>query len=436
MDSQVNTPQTEHAASATTDLLPESAPLRSRTVRRVLVFALLLAVLIIIVGMYNRHREKALLAQNVYHDAVPVVVAGQPALGAPVDTFALPGNVTAWSDAPVYARTSGYLVKWHYDIGSRVKKGALLAQIASPEVDQQVAQAEADLATAQATARNASMQAERYKGLVTADAVTRQDTDTYTNLAASTSSAVLSSRANLARLKQLQSFEKIYAPFDGVVTARNIETGQLVTEGSASELFHVQALGKLRVYTNVPEIYSAGIHLGEKVNLGFVEYPGKYVEGTIVRTSQVIDPANRTLLVEIDIDNSKGEWKPGSLAQVYFKEKVAMQTYILPVSALIFRNENVQVATVVNGNAVHLKQVIIGKDNGATVQIIAGLTANDLVIQDPPDYLIENARIRVSSIVKPHAQMDGAEKQGSPSMPVNDRASLKGEAKPSGKGGK
>ena len=239
--------------------------------------------------------------------------------GAPTDSFQLPGNVTAWSDAPIYARTSGYVTKWYYDIGARVKKGALLAEISTPELDQQLAQAEADLVTAQANAGNAKIQAERYKDLVASDAVSKQDTDTFVTQAASTASAVASAQANVERLKQLQSFEKLYAPFDGVITSRNIDTGQLINEGAANELFHLQALSTLRVYTNVPEVYTAAIKRGQKVALTFPQYPGRTIEGTYVRTADAIDPSNRTLLVEIDVDNRKGELMPGSLAQVHFK---------------------------------------------------------------------------------------------------------------------
>jgi RND family efflux transporter MFP subunit len=369
--------------------------LSRRRVTRTLITLLLAAAAIVAAGIYTRHRAQAQLVEKTHEDAAASVTVAHAFSGSAVDTFTLPGNVTAWSDAPVYARTSGYLIRWHYDIGARVKKGALLAEISAPEVDQQVAQAAADLATAQATARNASMQAERYNGLITAEAVTRQDADTYTNLANSTSSAVRSAQANLARLKQLQSFERVYAPFDGVVTARNIDNGQLVAEGPANELFHIQTVDKLRVYTNIPEEYSAGIRVGQSVSMTLAEYPGKAYQGTITRTSQVIDPASRTLLVEIDVPNPKGELKPGALAQIHFKEPHAIPTYILPVSAVIFRGDGTQVATVKSGGKVHLQQVMIGQDNGATVQVLAGIGPDDAVIQDPPDSLIEGTKVRI-----------------------------------------
>jgi RND family efflux transporter MFP subunit len=325
------------------------------------------------------------------------VIALPPQPGAPVDTFVLPGNVGAFTDAPIYARTSGYLTKWYYDIGARVKKGALLADIATPELDQQLAQAEADLSTSQANANNARTQSERYQDLVKSDAVSKQDTDTFINQAASTLAAVRSAQANVQRLKELQGFEKVYAPFDGVVTARGTDIGQLVNQGSGSELFHMQALQTLRVYTNVPEVYTPNIKRGEKIELGFPEHPAKMYQGTLVRTADSIDPTNRTLLVEIDVDNRKGELMPGSLAQVHFKTKSVGQTFIVPASALIFRHEGLRIATVVNTNVVHLVPIVIGQDNGATVEVISGLNGSERVIQDPPDSLIEGEKLYVES---------------------------------------
>ena len=279
---------------------------------------LIAIVALAVYGIWKRHHNDEVLADTTQRLSAPSVIAIPPQPGAPVDTFILPGNVSAYTDSPIYARTSGYLTKWYYDIGARVKKGALLAEIAAPEVDQQLAQAEADLITSQANAGNAKTQADRYKGLVTSDAVSQQDTDTFVTQAASTSSAVHSAQANVQRLKELQGFEKVYAPFDGVVTARGVDIGQLINEGAANELFHLQALETLRVYTNVPQVYTGAIRLGEKIDLDFPEHPGRLFQGKVVRTAKAIDPVNRTLLVEIDVDNRKGELMPGSLAQVHF----------------------------------------------------------------------------------------------------------------------
>ena len=356
---------------------------------------LIAIVALAVYGISKRRHNDEVLADTTQRLSAPSVIAIPPQPGAPVDTFVLPGNVSAYTDSPIYARTSGYLTKWYYDIGARVKKGALLAEISTPELDEQVRQAEADMVTAQTNAGNAKKQAERYTGLVTSDAVSRQDTETFQTQAASTSSAVNSAQANVARLKQMQAFEKVYAPFDGVVTARGIDNGQLISEGTGTELFHVQALQTLRVYTNVPEVFTASVKRGQKVQLTFPQYPNRNFEGTLVRTADAIDPTNRTLLVEIDIDNRKGELMPGSLAQVHFKTQAVGQTFIVPSAALIFRRDGLRIGTVVNGSFAHLAPITIGQDNGATVEVISGLNANDMVIQDPPDSLIEGEKLYV-----------------------------------------
>jgi RND family efflux transporter MFP subunit len=202
------------------------------------------------------------------------------------------------------------------------------------------------------------------------------------------------------RVKELQSFEKVYAPFDGVVTARNIDTGQLITEGSANELFHLQSIQTLRVYSNLPQIYSGSVKRGEKIDLTFAEHAGKTYQGTLVRTADAIDPVSRTLLVEVDVDNRAGELLPGSLAQVHFKTPAAGSTFIVPAAALIFRREGLRLGTVVDsaqGPLAHLVPVVIGEDDGANVQIVSGLNGGEKVIQDPPDSLIEGEKVHVQT---------------------------------------
>ena len=348
-------------------------------------------------GILRRHQAESVLATTTNEQAAPTVIVAAPKPGAPMASFVLPGNVTAFTDSPIYARTSGYLTRWYFDIGAKVKKGALLAEIATPEVDQQLIQAQADIVTAQATANNARIQAERYTGLVQSNAVSRQDTDTFVNQAAATASAVKSAQANVERLRELQSFQKVYAPFDGVVTARNIDTGQLIDPGAGKELFRLQAIQTLRVYANLPQAYSGNVKRGEKIDLSFAEHAGKIYQGTLVRTADAIDPISRTLLVEIDVNNSAGDLLPGSLAQVRFKTPTAAPAFIIPAAALIFRKEGLRVGVVVNGNIAHLVPVVIGEDDGASVQIITGLGPGDKVIQDPPDSLIDGEKIQVVS---------------------------------------
>ncbi len=376
---------------------PEQAAISPRKALVGVAVVVVIAAVLAGYGILRRIHADHALVERTNLLAAPTVIVATPKAGAPVDSFVLPGNVTSYTDSPIYARTSGYLTKWFFDIGAKVKKGALLAEIATPEVDQQLAQSEADLNTAQANANNARIQAERYTGLVQSDAVSRQDTDTYVNQAASTAAQVRSAQANVARLRQLQSFEKVYAPFDGVITARNIDTGQLIDPGAGKELFHLQALQTLRVYINLPQIYSSNVKPGAKIDLTFAERAGKIYQGTLVRTSDAIDPASRTLLVEIDVDNHAGELLPGSLAQVHFKTPSAGPTLIVPAATLIFRKEGLCVGVVVNGNTAHLVPVVIGEDDGANVQIVTGLSIGDHVIQDPPDSLIEGEKVQVAS---------------------------------------
>ncbi len=361
------------------------------------VFAVFL--ILAFIGILHRKHTGTVLAERTDQQAPPTVGIAPAAAGAPTDNFVLPGNVTAFTDSPIYARTDGYLLHWYYDIGAHVKKGALLAEIATPELDQQLRQAEFDLATAEATANNAGIQAKRYSDLVKSQAVSQQDTDTFVNQAASTSASVRSAQANVQRLKALQSFEKVYAPFDGVVTARNIDTGQLINSGASVELFHMQALSVLRVYTNVPQLYSQSVKRGDKIALTFPEYPGKTFWGTLVRTADAIDPVSRTLLVEVDVNNTRDQLMPGALAQVHFKVAPVTTTFIVPAAALIFRKEGLQVGTVVKNNkgetVAQLVPIKIGEDDGATVQVVYGLTAGDQIIQDPPDSLIDGERVTV-----------------------------------------
>ncbi|HEX8711577.1 MAG TPA: efflux RND transporter periplasmic adaptor subunit [Terracidiphilus sp.] len=377
-------------------------PVSPRTAITVLVILLIAAVVLAAVGILHRTHQDRVLAAQTRELAAPTVDVALPRPGAPTDSFVLPGNVAAYTDSPIYARTGGYLTRWYYDIGAHVQKGALLADISAPEVDQQLAQAEADLVTAQTNARNAKVQADRYSDLVKSNAVSRLDTDTFVTQAAATASAVRSAQANVDRLRAMQEFEKVYAPFSGVITARNVDTGQLINAGAGTspgtELFHMQAIQTLRVYTNVPQLYSGTVRRGMKIPLTFPQFPGKTFEGTLVRTADAIDPASRTLLVEIDVDNRDGKLLPGALAQVHFHTTPTAATFIIPTPALIFRREGLRVATVLSGprgEVAHLAPVVVGEDDGATVQIVSGLNANDRVIQDPPDSLIEGQRVTV-----------------------------------------
>jgi RND family efflux transporter MFP subunit len=392
-------PATNHEAA------PEGDPLSPRRALFGVGIVLLVLFVLAVIGILGRVHAGHALAARTNSLAAPTVSVAPAKPGASAEALVLPGNVTAFTDSPIYARTDGYLDRWYFDIGSKVTKGQLLAVISTPELDKQVLQAESDLATAQANANNARTQADRYSGLVKSDAVSQQDTDTFVNQAAATASTVRSARANLQRLLELQSFEKVYAPFDGVVTAREVDTGQLISSGSGqsagTELFHMQALQTLRVYTNVPQLFSQTMKRGAKVELTFPEYPGKSFQGTLVRTADAIDPVSRTLLVELDVDNHAGQLMPGAQAQVHFKTTSAIPTFNVPASALIFRrNADIELAILIDssdGTVAHLIPVKIGEDDGATVQIVSGLSPDDKVIQDPPDSLIDGEKVTLES---------------------------------------
>jgi len=396
MSTEPNSPAKPEASHHDHESAPDQKPIKgSHAVTAAIVFVAILVVLGI-VGILPRMHASDKLRDHTNEMAAPSVIALAPKPGQPIQSLVLPGNVTAYTDSPIFARTSGYLSHWYFDIGAHVTKGALLAEISSPEIDQQLAQAEADVNTAKANANNARIQADRYKDLVKTNAVSQQDTDTYVNQASSTAAQVKSAEANVQHYKELTAFEKVYAPFDGVVTARNIDTGQLVNSGAGTELFRVQAVNTLRVYTNLPGIYSASVKKGEIIDLTFAEHPNQTFHGKLVRTADAIDPASRTLLVEIDVDNRDGKLLAGTLAQVHFKVNPVGNAFILPVSAIIFRNEGLRVGVVKNG-AAQLVPITIGQDDGRTVQVITGISKDDQIIQDPPDSLIDGEKVHVLS---------------------------------------
>ncbi len=354
-------------------------------------------------GIIGRIHARTSVADNTNALAAPTVVANVPVKGAPQQEVVLPGNLQAYVDSPIYARTNGYLRKWYFDIGAHVKKGELLAEIESPEVDQELAQAQADLATAEVNAKNAATQSTRYQDLLKTDSVSKFDTDNFITQAAAGNTAVKAAQANVDRLQHLVSFEKIYVPFDGVVTARNIDIGQLINSGAGAasgatgELFHVADAHVLRVYLNIPQIFTQGLKPGMIADLTFHEFPARKFTGKLVRTSRQIDPVSRTLLVEFDVDNRTGELFPGAYAEVHFKASANAPSYIIPVSALMFRSEGLRVATVSDDNKAKLVPVVLGRDDGGTVQVVNGLDENSRVIQDPPDSLIDGEVVQVTN---------------------------------------
>jgi RND family efflux transporter MFP subunit len=347
-------------------------------------------------GIAGRARALADVTRETEHLAVTNVAVVRPTRGASQQEIALPGNAQPLAEAPILARTDGYIHKWYVDIGARVKTGQLLAEIDTPEVDQQLAQARADLALSEANMRLAETTARRYDGLMQTDSVSRQDYDNAKGTLEARRATVESARFNVKRLVQLTGFKQIRAPFDGVITARNIDVGALVTAGTnGKELFHIASTKKLRVFVNVPQVYSPQTTPGLAADLTFQQYPGRRFTGTLVRSSESIDQASRTLLVEIDVENPSGELLPGSYVQAHLKLAASQATVRVPVNALLFRSEGAQVATVDHDNKVRLQKVNIQRDLGTELEVASGLSGDEQVIVNPPDSIAEGQTVRI-----------------------------------------
>jgi RND family efflux transporter MFP subunit len=372
---------------------------RRRTAILVAAAALALLALVIYSGIHSRAVAEARLEQQTEQAAIPTVDVVFPREGAPTQEIVLPGNTQAFSDSPIYARTSGYLKRWYFDIGAHVQKGQLLAEIETPEVDQQLQQAQADQDTAQANLNIAKITASRWQDLVSTGSVSQQETDQAVSNLSAVKAAAESSAANVRRLEQLQSFEKVYAPFDGIITARNTDIGALIDAGANSqprELFHIAAIRTLRLYVAVPEVYSRAARAGAQAMLTLDEFPGQTFHGTLVRNANSIDIASRTLLVEVDVDNPTGQLLPGAYVFVHLKLPDETRSVTIPSNALIFRKEGLQVGLVRDGKA-ELVPVKISRDYGNSVEIVSGLQPTDAVIVDPSDSLVAGMPVRMSN---------------------------------------
>jgi RND family efflux transporter MFP subunit len=354
--------------------------------------------IVIVFGIISRVAAANKLVQTTDQAAIASVNVVHPQPSTRAQELVLPGNTQAFIDSPIYARTNGYLKHWYVDIGARVRQGQLLAEIETPELDQQLRQARAELATAQANMNLSGITAERDENLLKTHSVSTQERDNAVNGNAANKAMVESNQANVARLEQLQSFEKVYAPFDGVITARSTDIGALIDAGANApkELFHIASISKLRVYVSVPEVYSRAAVSGASAQLTLDEYPGEKFRGTIVRNSDAIDAISRTLLVEVDVDNGSGRLKPGAYAQVHLQIPTSTQSLIVPSNALIFRREGLQVALVRDGKA-QLVQITPGHDYGDTMEVLAGLEPQDQVILSPSDSLISGTPVRVGN---------------------------------------
>ena len=372
--------------------------IRTLKVLLIVVVVVLIAGTVVFRGIHSRIDAAAVIREKTLEQAIPSVSAIHPKRGELREEISLPGNIQAFVDAPVYARTSGYLKKWYTDIGTRVKTGELLAEIDSPEVDQQLAQAKAQLGTAQANLKLAEITMNRDLGMMK-DAIPKQDVDNAVGAYEADKATVESQAANVKHLEQLVAFEKVFAPFDGLITARNTDVGQLVNAGNggvAQELFRISSTDKLRIFVSVPQAYSQAAVPGVGADLTLIEAPGRHYAGKVARNTGMIDPTTRTLLTEVDIENKSGQLMPGAYAEVHLKLPAATAALVVPVTALIFRAEGLQVAVVRNGKA-ELVHVTQGRDYGTEVEITSGITAQDLVIINTPDSLTSGATVRVEA---------------------------------------
>ena len=408
MESYFMLPQTEDRRQTGEQSLPlniaEQTAKRPRKHWLALLIALIVLSALLISGIWSRVRARAVLNTETAQAALPAVSVVSPKRTTPADEVILPGNVQPYISSPIYARTNGYLRKWYFDIGARIKKGQLLAVIETPEVDQQLQQARSNLLTAQANLELASVTKTRYQGLLKSNAVSQQDVDNAVGTYNANKAIVEADKAAVEQYSALVSFEKVYAPFDGVITARNTDIGDLINSGSSSnvktDLFHIAQPGKLRVYVNVPEEYSQGIATGMTADLTLAEFPDRRFQGKVVRTADAINVTTRTLLIEVDVDNPAGTLLTGSYAEVHLAVPTQISTFLIPVNTLLFRTEGLRVGVVKEGKVV-LTAVTPGHDFGDQIEVVSGLKTDDQVIVNPPDSIVFGQEVQIVKATLP-----------------------------------
>jgi multidrug efflux system membrane fusion protein len=350
-----------------------------------------------VIGIASRFSERRALADETEALSVTTVAIVHPKAEPPQEELVLPSTLQAYTESPIYARTNGYLNNWHRDIGSRVHQGELLADIETPEIDQELLQARAARDQSNAQLEIAKTSAKRWETLQKMDAVAQQETDERSSSYTQAQANLAAADANVRRLQQLESFKHIYAPFSGVITRRNVDIGALINAGNNGpnqQLFNIARTDPIRVYVNVPEIYAPSVRAGVRASIELSSIAGRIFSGNVVRTADAIDPTSRTLLAEIDVPNPKGELLPGAYAQVHFGLKIPVQRLTVPVNALLFRAEGTR-AAVVNAGKIQLKPIVIGRDYGREVEVVSGLNLNDPVVLNPPDSLEEGQSVSV-----------------------------------------
>ena len=378
--------------------LPSSpGPISDARLRQYAWIALAVAIALAVWGIVARVSARNALSRATAAAAATAVVTVKPAVAPGAEALILPGSLQAYYEAPIYARTNGYLRAWHTEIGTPVKKGQLLAEIESPEVDQQLGQAQADLATARANYQLARSTDVRWQGLLATESVSKQDADQRAGDAAAKKAAVDSAAANVARLRDMESFKRVLAPFDGVVTQRNTDIGALINAGQSpgAALFRVADTHRLRIYVSVPQAFASGIRPGMSADLVFAEHPGKPYPATVAFTAQALDPISRTLQVELQVENPEHELFPGAYVQVRFNLAATGLVLTLPANAVLFRAQGLLVASVGADHHVRLKRIAEGRDFGSSIEVLSGIDATDDIVINPPDSITDGALVRI-----------------------------------------
>ena len=396
----------------------------------------LIVIVLVVVGVFltfQRRAEYKTLADNTETLAIPTVAVFHPAAQTGDENLVLPGTLMAYIESPIYARTNGYLKMWYRDIGSRVSKGELLAEIDTPEIDQQLSQARADLATAQANVHLSEITAVRYSDLLKTDGVSKQEVDNANGDLAAKRAIVQSAEANVRRLEELKSFQRVEAPFSGVITRRNTDIGMLINAGnggSSQQLFFLAQTDPMRVYVNVPEAYASSIRPGIGAYLELTQFPGQRFEGKVVRTAEAIDLSTRTLLTEVDVPNKSAQLLPGGYAQVHLLVKVTTQRLQVPVNALLFRAEGLRAVVIDANHRTRLQSLTIGRDYGISLEVLNGLKPDDWIVLNPPDSLEDGQKVHVKEVNNPLAPPASAapSTQPAPAKPSASNSSL--EEKP------